>query len=232
MNEPRRVAMISGASRGLGHAIVQDLLARGWCISAGMRNPVVPDHPDCLVCPYDALQPQTGEAWLAATLAHFGRVDGLVLNAGIHSSTPVLEAGMDELDRLLEVNLKAPLRLAQTVWPALVAPPVGRIVVISSLSGKRIKSRASGLYGISKHAVSGLAAALRQEGRDCGLRVTEVCPSFIATDMGLGAAGGRVDSERLTRPEDVARIVGMALELPPSASVSTIPVHYDVEDCF
>lgn len=232
MTASRRVAMVSGASRGLGHAIALELLDRGWCVSAGMRNLARIDHPNCLVCHHDALEPQTDQVWLDATLARFGRLDGLVLNAGIHSSTSVLEADMAELDRLLEVNLKAPLRLTRTVWPALDAPPVGRIIVISSLSGKRIKSRASGLYGISKHALSGLASALRQEGRASGLRVTEICPSFIATDMGQDASGGRFDSALLTQPADVARIVHMALDLPQTAAIATIPVHYDVEDGF
>lgn len=101
------------------------------------------------------------------TIARFGRLDGLVLNAGIHSSSTVLEASSDEFDRLMDVNVKSPLRLAQLAWPHLgeigsekLQP--GRIVLMSSLSGKRVKFAGSGLYGISKFAFMGLAHGLRQ----------------------------------------------------------------------
>lgn len=231
-----RTVMISGASRGIGAAIAAEMRAAGWNVSLGLRRPETAGQgdPACLACRYDAEDPASEAAWVAATRARFGRLDGLVLNAGIHSRASVLEAGGAEFDRLMAVNVKSPMRLAQLAWADLAAltpekPEPGRIVLMSSLSGKRVKSAGSGLYGISKFALMGLAQGLRQAGRAERVRTTAICPSFVATDM---AAGLTDQPERLTRPEDVARIVAMVLALPPSASITDIPVHYDVEDCY
>ncbi len=83
---------------------------------------------------------------------------------------------------------------------------------------------------MSKFAVVALGHALRQCGKESGVRSTIICPSFVATDMGNALAGR--DSNELTQPEDIARIVHMVLELPVTASISEIPVHFSVEDCY
>ncbi|WP_370302988.1 SDR family NAD(P)-dependent oxidoreductase [Pseudooceanicola sp.] len=228
----RLVVMISGASRGIGAAIAAEMHAAGWNLSLGLRDPSaspLPASDSVLNCRFDATDPESETAWVDATRARFGRLDGLVLNAGIHSTSSVLEATGEEFDRLFEVNVKSPMRLAQAAWPLLEQGP-GRIVTIASLSGKRIKSPSSGLYGMSKFALVGLSHALRQAGRDSGVRATAICPSFVATDMGRAASG--TDGHGKTSPEEIARITRMVLELGPSASLAEIPVHYDVEDCF
>jgi NAD(P)-dependent dehydrogenase (short-subunit alcohol dehydrogenase family) len=207
--------------------------AEGWNISLGLRD--LTSAPDgSFACPYDARDPASEIEWVARTLQRFGRLDGLVLNAGIHSTATVLEAPPEEFDTIMEVNVKSPLRLAQLAWPHLerltdskLQP--GRIVLMSSLSGKRVKSPNSGLYGISKFALMGLAQGLRQCGKGNRIRTTAICPSFVATDM---AAGIVDDVSDLTQPKDIADIVATVLGLPPSASVAEIPVHWSVEDCY
>jgi NAD(P)-dependent dehydrogenase (short-subunit alcohol dehydrogenase family) len=163
-------------------------------------------------------------------MARFGRLDGLVHNAGIMLPLTVLEASDQDFARIFAVNVRSPMRLTAQAWPHLAAGRPGRIVVMSSLSGKRIKSPSSGLYGMSKFALMGLAHALRQSGRESGIRTTAICPSFVATDMSRDLTSQ--DPAILTQPEDLARIVHMILELPPSASIAEIPVHWTVEDCF
>lgn len=229
----RKVAMISGASRGIGAAIAERLLDAGWAVSLGMRNPSAPtgSWPDeqVLVAPFDALDPQSERAWVDATLSRFGRLDGFVHNAGIAPRRTVLEASGDEFDRVMEVNVKSPMRLTQHAWPHLVASH-GRVVTMASLSGKRVKSAGAGLYALSKFAAVGLAHALRQCGKEDGVRSTAICPSYVATDMAASLTGTPADE--LTQPEDIARIVHLVLELPSSASIAEIPVHWTVEDCF
>ncbi|WP_240200399.1 MULTISPECIES: SDR family NAD(P)-dependent oxidoreductase [Paracoccus] len=231
-----RTVMISGASRGIGAAIAARMLAAGWNVSLGLRHPENAGQTTDtrLLCRYDALDPASEPDWIDATIARFGRLDGLVLNAGIHSRATVLEAQEDEFDRLIAINVKSPLRLAQLAWPHLEAlpqgkPHPGRIVLMSSLSGKRVKSAGSGLYGISKFALMGLAQGLRQCGRDNLVRTTAICPSFVATEM---AAGMVQNMTELTRPEDIAVIAETVLNLPPTASIADIPVHWSVEDCY
>lgn len=234
MNDPitHPVVMVSGASRGIGAAIATEMAAAGWALSLGMRDPSASPWTASdivLPCWYDATDAESERAWVAQTVNRFGRIDGLVLNAGILSQTSVLDATDDEFDQIFAVNVKSPMRLARAAWPLLEKGP-GRIVTIASLSGKRIKSAGSGLYGMSKFAVVGLTHALRQAGRESGVRATAICPSFVATDMGATATGGATQDK--TRPEEIARITRMVLDLPASASVAEIPVHFDVEDCF
>lgn len=231
-----RVVMISGASRGIGAAVATRMARAGWALSLGLRRPegAPVTGASVLACRYDATDAESERRWVLATLERFGRLDGIVLSAGIHSRATVLEAQKAEFDRLMEINVLSPMRLAQQAWPHLAAleggkPHAGRIVLMSSLSGKRVKSAASGLYGISKFALMGLAHGLRQCGRDDHVRTTAICPSFVATDM---AAGLVEDPASLTQPGDIAAIVQTVLELPPSASVSEVPVHWSVEDCY
>lgn len=228
-----RVAMISGASRGIGACIAEKLLAEGWSVSLGLRTPAasgLADNAEALVCRFDALDPESERAWVAATVSRFGRIDALVHNAGMMIQKSVLEADDAEFDLIFGVNVKSPMRLTQHVWPYLERASAGRVVTIASLSGKRVKSAGAGLYAMSKFAAVALGHSLRQCGKDSGVRSTVICPSFVATDMGNALA--KRDSMELTRPEDIARIVHMVLELPKTASIAEIPVHFSVEDCF
>lgn len=235
MTEPgitKRVAMVSGASRGIGAAIARCLAAEGWAVSLGMRDPAAsPLAPaeDVLACRFDALNPDSERAWVDATIARFGRLDGLVHNAGIGARVSVVDATDAELDALFTVNVKSPRGITQHAWPHLVRTK-GRIVVMASLSGKRVKSPEGGLYALSKFAAVGLAHALRQAGKADGVRATAICPAYVATDMAAGHAG--VDPALLTQPEDIARIVQLVLELPPTASLPEIPVNWTVEDFY
>lgn len=228
----RKVAMISGASRGIGAAIARRLAENGWAVSLGMRNPadgaaLAAEH--VLVCRFDALDAESERQWVGATMERFGRIDGLVHNAGIAPRRTVLEASDEEFDLVFDVNVKSPMRLTRHAWPHLVASR-GRVVTMASLSGKRVKSAGAGLYALSKFACLGLAHALRQCGKESGVRSTAICPSYVATDMAASLTG--TPPEELTQPEDIARIVHLVLELPSTASVAEIPVHWTVEDCF
>lgn len=228
-----RVAMISGASRGIGAAIAHRLLEQGWAVSLGLRNPdssAFQENPDALICHFDALNPRSERDWMNATISRFGRLDGLVNNAGMMIKKTVLEADDADFDRIFNVNVKSPMRLGQLAWPYLEKAPAGRIVTIASLSGKRVKSAGSGLYAMSKFAAVALGHGLRQCGKDNGVRSTIICPSYVATDM--GSALSSEESAALTQPDDIATIVHMVLELPKTASIAEIPVHFSVEDCY
>jgi len=225
-----KVAMVSGGGRGIGRAIVTELLAHGWRVSVGARGPVTFDGvpPDRLrVYRFDALDARTEAKWVAATVADFGGIDALVHNAGILSTSSVIEASAEEVDRLFEVNVKSPLRLTQKAWPHLLAADEGKVVVIASLAGKRIRTASASLYALSKAAVLALAHGIRHCGADSRIRSTALCPGFVATDM-AAAVPAKLQSQ-LTRPEDIARIARLVLELPATASVAEIPISWTVE---
>ena len=228
-----RVALISGASRGIGAALAEELSARGWRLSLGMRKPEMPAWADperVHLFAYDAFDPLAAARWNGSVLQAFGRIDAVVANAGIMIPKTVVEAEDEDMDQLLEVNVKAPQRLAKATWDALAKSGRGRVIIVASLSGKRVKSAKAGLYSVSKFAAVALAHGLRHAGFDLGIRATAICPGFVATDMAR-VLSNRADSE-MTSAEDLARIISMLIELPNEASVAEFTINCQLEESY
>lgn len=229
-----RVVMVSGASRGIGLAITRKLLDTGYSVSAGARNPealaeVLGDAPgDRLLCArYDAADRATHGAWLAATLARFGRLDGLVNNAGT-SNTFSIESGEEEdLDALWTINVKGPLFLTRACLPHLKAAGSGRVINVASLSGKRVRNE-NVAYNMTKHALMALTHGTRRIGWDHGVRATAICPSFVATDLTDGVT--KIPREEMIHPDDFAEIAALALALPNTAAMAEMLVNCRLED--
>lgn len=221
-----RVAMISGANRGLGAAVARQLIDQGWRLSLGMRSPEQPDwganNGRVQVYHYEATNREE-QSWVSATLDQFGRIDAVIANAGIMIPGSVIEAEDADLDAMYEVNVKAPRRLAKAAWPALKACGSGRVIIVASLSGKRVASARSSLYSMTKYAAVALAHGLRHEGWEHGIRATALCPGLISTDMGKGLFPDKAND--MTTAEDVARLAGLALDLSNTASVAELHVN-------
>lgn len=234
LNPEGRVVMVSGASRGIGLAITRKLLDKGYSVSAGARNPdalagLLSDAPgDRLLCArYDAADRATHGAWLAATLARFGRLDGLVNNAGT-SNTFSIESGEEEdLDALWTINVKGPLFLTRACLPHLKAAGSGRVINVASLSGKRVRNE-NVAYNMTKHALMALTHGTRRIGWDHGVRATAVCPSFVATDLTGGVT--KISREEMIHPDDFAEITALALALPNTAAMAEMLVNCRLED--
>lgn len=220
-----KVAMISGANRGIGLAIARELKEAGFALSLGVRKPagVPADIADgALVHVYHAADRSAATPWVEATIARFSRIDVLVNNAGIASFVP-LEGGSEEaLDELFEVNVKAPFRLIQAALPHLKTSGAGRVINVASLSGKRVLGLNTG-YQMTKHAVVALTHAVRRAGHEHGVRATAICPSYVATD--LTAKVKEVSREDMTDPADLARLVRTVVTLPNTASVAELLVN-------
>ncbi|MCC7426678.1 MAG: SDR family NAD(P)-dependent oxidoreductase [Alphaproteobacteria bacterium] len=228
MLDPKgRVVMLSGASRGIGAAIARKLLAQGYNVSAGVRTPArMAPAPNLFVHAYEAREPQSPREWVAATAARFGRIDALVNAAGINPPAPIEEESEDAIDAMWLVNVKGPLRLCRAALPHLKAAGTGRIVNIASLSGKRVRNVNVG-YAMSKFALMALTHGLRRLGDAHGLRVSALCPGFVATDMTLGAQWPR---EQMSSPDDLAELAEMLIRLPNNATVAELLVNCRVED--
>jgi NAD(P)-dependent dehydrogenase (short-subunit alcohol dehydrogenase family) len=229
-----RVIMISGASRGIGLAIAEHLHSQGYSVSLGVRDPDAAaaqwPHADAsrlLHHRFDAEDRASFAPWVQATLTHFGRLDGLVNNAGI-SNRFSIEAGEEaDLDRIIAVNVKAPLFLTRLCLPHLRASGTGRIVNIGSLSGKRVRND-NIAYAMSKFALMALTHGTRRIGWEDGVRVTAVCPGFVATDLTSAVTG--IARENMIAASDLAELVGTALALPNYAAVAELLVNCTLED--
>src|SRR4051794_38772046 len=221
-----RVVMVSGASRGIGRAIVERLVPAGFRVSAGVRDARGLREADGLhLHRYDAESLDSAERWVEAAVARFGALHGLVNAAGINPVYAVTDADETALDQLWAINVKAPLRLCRLALPHLRACGTGRIVNLASLSGKRVANRNAG-YAISKFAVVALTHAVRREGWDDGVRATALCPSFVETDMTMSAPFPR---EQMSKPEDLAALAEALLLLPNTAVVAELLVNCRLE---
>lgn len=218
-----KVAMLSGGGRGLGAAIAARLLADGWTLSLGLRDPGQAQRFDApperlLAAPFDAMEPDTAGAWVDATAARFGRIDALVNNAGILRMVDFGQGSEQDLDDLWAVNVKAPFRLIRAALPHLRATGAGRVVNIASTDAKRYRAGTSIGYAMTKHALLAMTQAVRAAAWDDGVRATALCPGAIDTELIADLPGVTPKPDRLT-PETVAGIVAFLLTLPNQASV-------------
>lgn len=223
-----RVALVSGATRGIGRAACERLLSLGYRVSAGVRAPGrIAAAEGLFATKYDAEQDDSAEAWVAATMERFGRIDAVVNCAGINPMGQALVAADEPaIDEMWRVNVKGPMRVTRAAWPHLIASGEGRVVNVASLSGKRLRTLNAG-YGMSKFALIALTQAFRKQGYDHGIRVSALCPGFVMTDMTMQAPFPR---EQMSRPEDLAVLVETLLRLPNTAHVAEILVNCKYED--
>ncbi|WP_210115047.1 SDR family NAD(P)-dependent oxidoreductase [Roseovarius aestuariivivens] len=220
-----RTALISGANRGIGEAIARRLHADGWNLSLGMRRPERPEWDTCGHChlfQYDA-EACSEEAWVKEAVEVFGQVDAIVPSAGIMTPGTIIEATDAQIDELMAINLKAPRRMAKAAWAELERSERGRIAILASLSGKRVKSAGSGLYSVSKFAVVALAHALRQAGWEQGIRATAICPGLVNTEM--AHAISQLPHDEMSDPGAIADAVALILDMPDNSSVAEFHVN-------
>lgn len=229
--------MISGASRGIGRAIAEELGRQGIAVSLAIRDPaMLPTEgfapAGMMTFAYEATgrgsEQSSEQAWVEATMARFGRVDILVNAAGILRNVSLADGTEEDLDALLAINLKAPFRLIQAALPHLRTSGQGRVVNVASLSGKRVRNGNAG-YQMSKFAMVALSHAVRQAAFADGVRSLALCPGYVATDMTVQAP---LSQEEMTRPEDLARLVALIVQLPNTASISELAVNCAYEAMF
>jgi len=194
---------------------------------SGGRSPSGSRRAGWLAQRYDAERAEDATAWVAATMARFGRIDVLVNAAGISKPrTRLDEEDETSLDAMWRVNVKGPLRLVRAAMPHLRACGEGRVLNIASLSGKRVANE-NFAYSISKFALIALTHSVRREGWEDGIRATALCPGFVATDM--TAYVTNVPREKMTDPADIAALAETLILLPNNATVGELLVNWRLE---
>jgi NAD(P)-dependent dehydrogenase (short-subunit alcohol dehydrogenase family) len=206
------VVIVTGASSGIGEAIALRLGRAGMVVVLAARRAeelaAVAQRIDAqggssVVAPTDVRDPADVAALVEQAVAVNGRIDGLVNNAGVGGAASVL-ADDAAVDTMLDVNLRAPIRLMRAVVPIMVAQRAGAIVNIGSVAGE---VGISGAYSATKFALRGMTDSVRRELAGTGVGVTLIEPGYIATPFNAHRRG-------LPGPEIVAAAVERALKRP------------------
>jgi NAD(P)-dependent dehydrogenase (short-subunit alcohol dehydrogenase family) len=230
------VALVTGASRGIGRAIAQAYAAEGatLCLAATDRAKLEQVEASLglpagrtMALALDVTDRDACFAAVDAVERRFGRLDALVNNAGIYLSRTFLDYDARDFQRLLDVNLFGVIHLMQAALPRMQSRGYGRIVNIASTAGKW-GSRNQSAYNVSKHAVVGLTRCVALESAATGVTVNAICPGFVQTDMVenlkreyaaiAGADGDAIVKAALARVPmgrvlDPAEIAGLAVYL-------------------
>jgi 3-oxoacyl-[acyl-carrier protein] reductase len=221
INLSDRIAIVTGASRGIGRAIAIGLAAQGATVVAAARD----EHAAAVVAEIaaaggqahaatvDVTDRESVDRMVAETLERSGRVDILVNNAGIARDQLLLRMRREDWDAVLATNLTAMFTCAQAVIRPMVKQRAGRVISVSSVVGQSGNAGQAN-YAASKAGIIGFSKALALEVASRGITVNVVAPGLIDTDMTRALAGGvhetwasKIPLGRLGTPEDVASAV-------------------------
>ena len=184
-----RVAIVTGAARGLGRAVAARLYERGASVAVNVRDPARAEEvaralgDRALAVPDDVAAPGAPERIVQRTLDRFGRIDILINNAAAALTTRFADLSADEWRHTLEVNLTAPFLLTQAALPAMQSRRYGRVVNISSSAGRMVSTLGGAHYTASKAGLLGLTRAAAKELGRFGITVNAVCPGMIDTEL-------------------------------------------------
>jgi NAD(P)-dependent dehydrogenase (short-subunit alcohol dehydrogenase family) len=220
MNREKRFALVTGASRGIGCALVMALGREGYTVAACSRNnlklndlaaefkaqlPEATLHTQvCDVSNRDDLR-----ALALAVQRWTERLDLLINNAGVFYLGSILEEEEGNLERMMDTNLYSAYHLTRALAPMMLKRGSGDIVNIASVASLKAYP-GGGSYGISKHALLGFSRNLREELKERGIRVMTVLPGAVLTDSWSGTD---LPDERFISPDDLAELVVSALRL-------------------
>ncbi len=226
---PYRTALVTGASRGIGAAVVEALVREGlevWAVARSVEPlKQLAARTGCWALPLDVTDTEALEATLGPLA-----VDVLVVNAGgIPAIEPLHRMGRHQLDATIDLNVKAAMHTIRVLLPGMVVRRCGHIFVVSSISAHE-PYPSMAVYAASKAALAMLVRCLRLDLVGTGIRVTELAPGRVETDIYLEAMGGDREAVRARlyrgfraiRPEEVARVVVDALRSPPHVDLARI----------
>jgi NADP-dependent 3-hydroxy acid dehydrogenase YdfG len=210
-----KVAIVTGSSRGIGAAVARRLAGAGVALGLASRSGTDLGIEGAVAMATDVRDPAQVEALVAATVAAHGRLDIVVANAGVGAYGPFLDLHPDELERMIDINLKGVLYTARATLGHLVEAGGGDFVSLASVAGVNAFP-GEAVYNASKFGQVGFTRALDLEMREHGVRCTSICPGGVATDfaIGTGRSEDMPELEGMMSADDVADVVMFALTRP------------------
>lgn len=220
-----RVALVTGASRGIGRAVARTLAARGAAVAVNysqredaareLCEQIASEGGKAIAVGFDVSDPAAVDAGVAQVVAALGGLHILVNNAGVSIDALLLRANPDDFSRLLDINLKGAFNCSKAAARHLLrARADGRIINISSVVGEQ-GNAGQAMYAAAKAGLLGLTKSLARELASRGVTVNAVTPGFIDTDMTAAALHGeareallkQIPLARIGRPDEVAEAV-------------------------
>ncbi|MBV8625185.1 MAG: SDR family oxidoreductase [Herbaspirillum sp.] len=184
MSQERKVAIVTGASQGLGEGIVQAFLARGYRVVGTSRSIKPSDHPDYATVAGDIGDARTGKQVVALALQRFGRIDTLVNNAGIFIASEFTAYSQQQYEDVLRTNLNGFFHITQQAIPAMLQQGSGHIVQITTTLVDAANSKVpSVLASLTKGGLAAATRSLAIEYASRNIRVNAVSPGIIKTPM-------------------------------------------------
>ena len=222
-----KVALITGASRGIGFAIARSLGRMGARLSLCARdarrlesaaNELKGEGFTVFAAPADVTRADQIASLVQGTEQTLGPVEILVNNAGIGYFGPVQEASEANWDAVLDTNLKSVFLISKAIAPGMILRRSGHIVNIASLAGKNAFAN-GGIYCASKWGLIGLTQCMAEDLRQYGIRVSAVCPGSVATEFSPHTGK---DTSKMLQAEDVAHAVEMIITQAPRSFISEV----------
>ncbi|HLH76430.1 MAG TPA: SDR family oxidoreductase [Candidatus Binataceae bacterium] len=230
-----KVALITGAGRGIGRALALRLGESGFKLALAARSAeelaetrrlsgLAP--ADSLIVLLDLAQNDAAQALLQTTVERYGRIDVLVNNAGwAPARQPLVKTSESDVDRILAVNLRAPIALARLAAIQMIAQGAGTIVNIASAAGRQPRG-GEAVYAAAKAGLIAFSHACFEEWRKHGVRVAVVLPGLV--DTALVPPNKRLNRSAMLRPDQVATAVAQIIASPPGLwplEVTVLPQH-------
>jgi 3-oxoacyl-[acyl-carrier protein] reductase len=230
----KKVAIVTGASRGIGACVAAGLAEDGYVVALTARSRQSLEEvaarikgnastnasdsaPEILTFALDVQDHEAVENMVSSVVSSNGRIDLLFNNAGLGQQGSV-DLSYEEFDRVLSINLKGPFNFLKAVVPIMKEQGEGTIINVASRAGK-IGFVNSGAYGASKFGLVGLCESLYRELCPLGIKVTTLCPSWVDTAMTKDAP---VPHEEMLVPDDLLKTVRWLLSLSPAAVVKDL----------
>jgi len=228
MELKNKVAIVTGASKGIGRAIALSLAKEGVNVVLAARNTellavvqkeIHETGGKVVMIPTDVTSENSVKNLIIETHKRFDTIDILINNAGVGVFTNVVDMKTDDYEAMMNINLKGVFLCARGVLPTMIKQQSGEIINIASLAGKNSFAGGS-VYSATKWGLIGFARSLMLEVREHNIRVVTICPGSVNTNFN----DNEKDNLQIIQPEDVAETVMFALTMPNRVNVSEIDI--------